>query len=121
MPDAQGGRQYTLRTLLLVMTALGVLLSIWRILGGGVGAMEFAVLGIGVPCVLVGALSGWPRCLGVIACVFIGALLSPPDPLSMLILAVPLSCVYCIVVAVWCASRKRRDEEVDSESQDVPV
>lgn len=95
----------------LLMAALEVLFSVWGVSGvwQSVGPIELSLLLVlGMPCVLVGALLGWPQCVGVIACLFFGVFLSPPDPASMLILAVPLSFVYWIRVIAWSASRSQQ-------------
>jgi hypothetical protein len=46
--------------------------------------------------------------VGIIACLLLGAFLSPPDPASMLIVALPLSFVYWIAVIAWSASRSQQ-------------
>jgi Sec-independent protein secretion pathway component TatC len=117
--NAQGKRQYTLSSLLLTITTVAVLISVWLVFGRQTpGAIELAMLAGGIPCLFLGALLGWPRCLGVIVCLLAGAIVSPPDPASMLIVVVPLTCVYCIAVVAWSRSRKRRGAEVDPASQE---
>jgi Sec-independent protein secretion pathway component TatC len=119
--DAPGKRQYTLRSLLLAITTVVVLFSVWLVFGRPTpvpGAIELAMLAGGIPCLFLGAMLGWPRCLGVIVCLLAGAIVSPPDPASMLIVAVPLTCVYCVAIAAWSRAQKRRGAEVDLASQE---
>jgi len=116
-PNTLGSRQYTLGALLLVITVFSVFLSVWRVIGGGVGPIELAIVGLAVPWILMGILLRLRRVLAVIFCLFAGAVLSPPDPISMLLVAVPLSCAY--LIGVWLYARRKNvvTAAVDSETQ----
>ena len=67
---------------------------------------------------MTAARSGATIRLLLAGCLLAGAIVSPPDPASMLIVAVPLTCVYCGAVVAWSRSRKRRVAEGDSASQE---
>jgi len=44
---------------------------------------------------------------GVPVCFAIALILTPPDPLSMLLVAIPCSLVYGFVAVIWILRRKR--------------
>ncbi|MBE0534384.1 MAG: hypothetical protein IH624_01855 [Phycisphaerae bacterium] len=45
---------------------------------------------------------------GIPAIFLAGALMTPPDLLSMLIVAMPVSLLYLVVIAVWILRRQRQ-------------
>jgi len=100
--------QFTLRTLLLVMILLSILLGFMR----NVGPVELLLLaGLGGLAIFVAVCAGnrssW--ILGVMLCGVIAMVVTPADPVSMLIVLVPLCCVYALALLAWRVLRKCRD------------
>jgi hypothetical protein len=61
----------------------------------------------GLPVILVSEpdRKRWPWVVGSLACFLTAAFITPPDPQSMLAVAVPLCSCYLLVAAVWRYSR----------------
>ena len=76
---------------------------------GPIEWLLLGVVGLGslVASLIVAALGNgrWVWILGFVACFGIGAAITPADPLSMLIVAAPLCCLYPLVVFLWKSPR----------------
>jgi Sec-independent protein secretion pathway component TatC len=74
-----------------------------------IGWVELILLVVvAVPILLVGVLTRHRWVLGVIGCVAVAVVATPPDVMTTLLLALPLSAVYVVAALVWLAWRKRR-------------
>ncbi len=49
----------------------------------------------------------WPWMYGLWACLLVGALVTPPDPPSMLCVGVPLMIVYMLAIWRWKVARRK--------------
>ncbi|NQU23976.1 MAG: hypothetical protein HQ567_22055 [Candidatus Nealsonbacteria bacterium] len=76
-----------------------------------VGSMELAALIVlGVPILLISMFcrEGWGWILGFLVCMAAAAFLTPPDPLSMVVVAAPLCGVYGAIGLAWQSHRNRK-------------
>jgi Sec-independent protein secretion pathway component TatC len=99
--------QYSLRTLLILLTLAAIALSLLRCVGP-VELFGLMALGAASLVVIVSVSRRWLWTLGFACCALIGILATPADPLSALLVAVPLCCVYGLGVWVWNGLRKSR-------------
>jgi hypothetical protein len=116
---------------LLTLTFLGGLAAAlsWTLYRAGVaiaiGPIELLVVGVGTVYILlltVLSRGWWAWVLGLIPCFVAAVLLTPPDPLSMLLVGVPLCVLYTVAVFAWRARRKsQRVEGPPRERAEVEV
>lgn len=76
-----------------------------RFLPAGLVSGVYAAAGLPVILVSRPGEKRWPWMLGAVACFLAAALVTPPDPLSTLIVAAPLCLCYTLVTLAW---RKRK-------------
>ena len=75
----------------------------------GIGLLELVVTAfVGVPVVVVAVLTRHRWVLGILGCFALAAAATPPDLVSMLLLAVPLSGIYTLAAVAWLLLRGRR-------------
>ena len=77
----------------------------YRFLPAGLVGGVYAAAGLPVILVSRPGEKSWPWMLGAVACFLAAALVTPPDPFSMLIAAAPLCLCYTLVALAW---RKRK-------------
>jgi Sec-independent protein secretion pathway component TatC len=100
--------QFTLRDLLLLMLALSIPLSAWRVFRGYVGPVELLALAAATAGLAYGTLFQRYWLATVSVCVMIGVLVTPADPVSSLAVAVPLLCVCALAFTARKVARRRR-------------
>ena len=97
-----------------------LLWSLWMARLDGIGHGQILAWFVG-GCLGIGAFADmhirWPWMYGLWACLFVGALLTPPDPQSMLYVGVPLMIVYVLGIWRWKGSRRRTPPIEDSRSK----
>jgi hypothetical protein len=71
--------------------------------------LVLAIAAIPVAVVTIFSRNRWAWILGFVVCLLIPALVTPADPLSMIVVAVPLCCIYPLAVLAWTAPRKAID------------
>ena len=98
--------QFGLRTLLAVTAIAALAMAMIT----RAGPFEVLLVGVVAIPILVVAVCSWNRRSWLIGLVFLMALAvaaTPPDPVSMLIFAVPACVVYVLGVLAWKAMRKQ--------------
>ena len=85
-----------------------------------VGPVELLIVAVATVYILLVTLlsrNRWAWMLGLIACFIAAALFSPADPLSMLLVVVPLCVMYTIAVFAWKAPRKSAGPEMPARGR----
>lgn len=100
---------FSVRTLLAV-TAITALVLVMTTRAGTLEAVLFGVIGIPLLIVAVCAWNQWPWLIGFVILLALAVAATPPDPLSMLVFAIPACVVYGLAVLAWKAKRKRTPE-----------
>jgi Sec-independent protein secretion pathway component TatC len=99
------GLRFSLRSVLVAILLLSLLLAGWRISGGAAGALELVLLAVAAVSLMTGASLGWPWNLGIVVCLIVAVFYTPPDPITTLIVAIPLCLGYTIGVITWNTRR----------------
>ena len=96
---------------LTVVLVAVVVCSVWEVANEGAEPGElilYSLAGLLIVAVFAPLLFTWPWMAGLAACFAIAMVLTPADPQSVLIVAVPLSAFYLLGVLFWKRSRSAR-------------
>ena len=104
-PRERRRSQYSLRTVLAVILLLSLLLAGWRVSGGVAGGLELVLLVVAAVSVMAGASLGWPWNLGIVVCMIVAVFYTPPDPITALMVGMPLCLGYTLGVIAWNVRR----------------